>query len=199
MTAMSSPMRFICCFAAVLVLPLAAARALDLTPHSDFRRGNESPPIPVLQFTDGTKKITWQPPSEWLPDGGGKSLSLTAPGSNGAWMKLLVVRIVKEDPQPVTDPAAPAEKLQEWAMHYMPAGAQDVTFVKMVPSPFTVCTHQATEYIFTLSRYGAKETVSISAVDFSDTERLVVIFAAGKDFDKVRQTVIGSMFDWQYQ
>lgn len=193
-------MRFLLCCAAMLSIPAATSPALDLTPHSDYRRGNEAPPIPVLQFTDGTKKITWLPPNGWLPDGGGKSLSLTGPVSTGAWMKLLVVPIVKEDPQPVTDASAPEDKLQAWAKQYLPSGAQDVTFVKMVPTPFTVCTHPATEYLFTFARYGSRETISISAVDFSDTERLVVIFSSEpKSFDKVRQTVIGSMFDWQYQ
>ncbi len=185
--------------ACALLLP-GISRALDLTPNPDVRRGNEGPPIPVLQFTDGTKKITWPPPHDWIADGGGKSLSLTGPGNSGAWMRLLVVPIVKEDPQPVTDPAASPDDLQAWAKQYLPSGSQDVAFVKMVASPFMVCTHPSTEYIFNFARYGTRATISISAVDFSATERLVVIFSAPPDdFNKVRQTIIASMFNWQYE
>ena len=190
---------FTFCCVLTLLLPVTS-RALDLTPHADFRHGNEGPPTPVIMFTDGTRQITWLPPRDWLPDGGGKSLSLTAPGNNGAWMKLLVVPIVKEAPKPVTDPSASTDDLQAWAKQYLPSGAQDVAFVKMVASPFTVCTHPSTEYIFTLARYGTRDSVSISSVDFSDTERLVVIFSAdAKNFDQVRQAVFGSMFSWQYK
>jgi hypothetical protein len=188
----------LCCVFSLLLLE--TSRALDLTPHADFRHGNEGDPTPVIMVTDGTKKITFVPPHDWLPDGGGKSLSLAGPGSNGAWMKLLVVPIVKEDPQPVTDPSASPDDLQAWAKQYIPSGAQNVTFIKMTGTPFMVCMHPSTEYIFTFARYGTKATISISAVDFSATERLVVIFSAeAKDFEKVRQAAIASMFSWQYK
>lgn len=195
-----SRMPLILCCAAALALPLESSQALDLTPHASFRQGNEGPATPTLEFTDGSKKISCVVPRDWLPDGGGKSLTLNAPGSSGAWMKLLVAPIVKDDPQPVTDPSASADDLQAWPRQYLPGGAQQVAFVKMVASPFTVCTHPSTEYIFTFVRYGAKETISICAVDFSDTERLVVIISADeKNFSVVRQAAIASMFSWQYK
>lgn len=192
------PTRLACCCACFLLLH-GVSRALDLTPNPGVIYGNEGAPYPVLNFSDGVKKITWQPPAHWLPDGGGGSLSLTAPGDSGAWMKLIAAPIVKEDPQPVTDPTASADDLQAWAKQYLPSGSQNVDFVKMVPSPFMVCRHPSTEYIFTYVRYGSRGTISISAVDFSATERLVVIFSSSKDFDRVRQGVISSMFTWQYQ
>ena len=198
MTRFVSNLRAAAFCAAALALP-AAARALDLTPHATVHQGNEGPGVPVLEFTDGNKKIQWASPHDWIPDGGGKSLTLSAPGAGGAWMKLRVVPIVKEDQQPVTDPSASADDLQAWAKQFLPSGAQDVVFVKMVSSPYTVCTHPSTEYIFAYARYGAKQTISISSVDFSDSERLVVIFAADpKEFDKVRQMIVASMFNWQY-
>jgi len=193
-------MRLSFCFLAAIALPLGTVTALDLTPHSDFKYGNEGPPIPVLEFVDGAKKITWATPHEWLAEGGGRSLSLSAPGDTGAWMKLLVVPISKDAPEPVTDASASTDDIQAWPRQYLPAGAQDVAFIKMVASPFTVCTHPATEYIFNYARYGSKQTVSIVAVEFSDTERLVVVYAANvKNFDQVRQAVIASMFTWQYK
>ncbi len=60
-----------------------------------------------------------------------------------------------------------------------------------------VLSRSGTEYVFTFSRYGRRETISISSIDFSDTEQLVVIFSAGaKDFAGIRQDVIGSMYTW---
>ncbi|HWB59110.1 MAG TPA: hypothetical protein VG733_06450, partial [Chthoniobacteraceae bacterium] len=127
------------CCSVALAWPLESSLALDLTPHAGVLQGNEGPATPILEFTNGSKKITWVAPHDWIADGGGKSLSLSAPGGSTAWMKLIVAPIVKEDPQqPVTDPAAKPEDIEAWPRKYLPGGAQDVSFVKMVPSPFTV-------------------------------------------------------------
>jgi hypothetical protein len=40
--------------------------------------------------------------------------------------------------------------------------------------------------------------IAVAFVDFSDTERLVVLYSsAGADFEKVRHAVIKSMFSWR--
>ncbi len=66
--------------AITLLLLLETSRALDLTPHATFRYGNEAPPIPAVQISDGTKKITFLPPHDWTAEGNAKSLSLECAG-----------------------------------------------------------------------------------------------------------------------
>lgn len=193
----TSMKRLLLSFGATLALLLETCRALDLTPHPTVIQGNEGPPTPAIQIADGTKRILFIPPHDWLPDGGAKSLSLTAPGASGAWMKLLVV--AKQDPpQAVLDPAAKAEDVQAWAKQYVPQGAQDVTFLKTVESPFLVLSNPSAEFTFTFARYGRRNSISVAAVEFSATELLVVIYSAEpKDFDDVRRAVIASMFSWR--
>jgi len=55
-----------------------------------------------------------------------------------------------------------------------------------------------TEFVFSFSRYGSHDAISISVVDYSETQRLVVMVSAGpKDFDTVRQAAFASLFNWR--
>jgi len=194
----------VCC--AFSLLTVSSSLALDLTPHSGVIQLSEGPPFPVTEFNDGKYKVKWASPRGWLLNGGPNSVSLSAPDGTGAWMKLV---IVKKDappdgaapaptPTPSADASTPQNDLQTKAMQFIPAGAKDVVFVKTVPSPFVLGRLMSTEFIFAFSRYGSKDSISVSFVEYSDTERLVVLISAGeKDFDKVRAAAISSLFSWQ--
>ncbi|MGB8354095.1 MAG: hypothetical protein WCD79_09435, partial [Chthoniobacteraceae bacterium] len=122
----------------------------------------------------------------------------------GAWMKLIVIKKSAPTPTPAPTPQAgpdsstPPDDMQAQAMQFIPAGAKNVVFVKTVPSPFLLSGRPSTEFIFTFARYGSRDSISISFVDYSETERLIVLISAGeKDFEKVRSTAISSLFNWR--
>lgn len=190
--------------ASVFLFSLEPVIALDLTPRASFIQGNEGPPTQVTEFTDGKNKAQWLPPAGWLVNGGASSASLSAPDGSGAWMKLIVVKKSAPTPTPAPTPQAdadsstPPDDMQAQAMQFIPAGAKNVVFVKTVPSPFLLSGRPSTEFIFTFARYGSRDSISISFVDYSDTERLMVIISAGgKDFEKVRSAAISSLFSWR--
>jgi len=174
---------------------LVAARALDLTPLRGFREGNEGPPTPVVQFIGEKGKIDFQPPQGWQASGGGDSVSFVSPDVTQAWMKLIAIEKVGALPQ--GDTKGPKEDLQAWAAKFIPAGAEKVEFVKRVPSPFMIETRESTEFIFTFVFFGFRDLMSVSVVDLSKTERLVMLVSAdSKNFDRIRQQAIASMFSW---
>jgi hypothetical protein len=196
-------------YGAFTLLLVKTSAALDLTPHPGVINVSEGPPVRVTEFADGKSKIQWLPPAGWLLDGSPGSVNLSAPDGSGAWMKLVVL---KKDappdgntPAPTPTPApaagdtpAPQDDMQNKAMRFIPAGAKDVTFIKTVPSPFVLGRLTSTEYIFTFSRYGSRDSISISFVNYSVTELVVVIISAGeKDFTKIRAAGIASLFSWR--
>ncbi len=178
-----------------LCLALASAHALDLTPRHGFREGNEGPPTPVIQFADGNGRVTYRPPADWQPSGGGKSVTFYTADPT-SWMKLEVVAAAGSPPLgPTAGP--PAEEMSTWAARFLPPGAQKVAFVRMGPSPLTIGAQKGSECIFNFSLSGLHASASISAIDLNDKERLIVLVCAlPKNFEHIRQQAISSMFSW---
>jgi len=176
------------CFAA------SVAHALDLTPRRGVRQGNEGPPIPVIKFSDGQDHIEYQPPAGWQAGGGGHSVTFFTPDPM-SWMRLVAVDRGRASQREATPPAK--EDLQAWAAQFVPSGAQRVEFVRMIPSPFTVGTHATTEFIFTCVWNGFRVSLSVTVIDFSSKERLVMLVAAEPgNFAQVRQQAVASMYSW---
>lgn len=179
--------------ASVLWLGLHQASALDLTPETAYRRGNEGVPTPVMQFTDKKKKITYRPPAGWRVVGGagGKSLGFA---QGDATMDM---RIIAKKPQAdQTDSGAP-EDLKAWAAQFVPATAQNLILKKTLPSPFLLGGRPSTEFDFAFSRQAGPELLSVFVVDYSETERFVLLVSAReKFFDSARAEAVASMFSW---
>lgn len=184
--------RFICGFA-VACFAINTAQALDLTPKPGTRQGNEGGPTATLVFTDGKARFDYVPPLDWRPSGGGNTLSFYTPDPKAS-VKLMVLS--KGDSQQV-DASTPRQDLQAWAAKFMPRGAEKVEFVKVVTGPFPMGGRAVNEFIFKFEGAGVSTSISISVVEFSDKERLLMLVSApDKSFDRVRQQAISSMFSW---
>jgi hypothetical protein len=189
-------MQKVFCYLGAFCLIVSTAEALDLTPKNIERSSGEGPSTPGVQFTEQTGKIFYNPPKNWTFYGGGSSITFTASDGSQGWMKILTLD--KKDPK--SQPASPSpEDLQAWSARFIPENAQETTFIKSVPSPFTLGPLTCTEFIFSFVRYASRDMISISVVDYSEKERLVVIISsAAKDFEKVHATCISSLFSWEF-
>ncbi|MDR3404061.1 MAG: hypothetical protein P4L99_16305 [Chthoniobacter sp.] len=197
MIARTSIRRLTICGVCALWLGFGAVQALDLTPHRGWREGNEGPATVVIRFSDGKCRIDYQPPPGWQPSGGGRAVTFFTADST-SWMKLMVVDKSNAGPQGST--AVAKEDLRAWAAKLVPPGAEKLQFVRMVDSPFTLGTHASTEFIFNCALRGFRQTLSISVVDFSNQERLVVLISAEPgNFEQIRRQAIASMFSWSLE
>lgn len=177
---------------AVSWLLLGGARALDLTPQSGFFQGGEGPPMPVIRFNDGARKIRFQPPFQWQASGTGNSVTFFSPDARQAYMKMVAVDLAKPPPAD--------EDLEASARRYLPAEVEKAELIKTVPSPFTLEGHPSTEFYYNLTVASTHVTESVSILDFSPKLRLVLIISAEpKSFDKVHQLAISSMFSWNIE
>jgi hypothetical protein len=182
--------RLVCSLFASL-FALSAARALDLTPQSGVRRGNEGPGTPTIEFSDGKARFSYVLPYNWRPSGGGNLLSFFT-SEPSASVKLMVVGKDKSQSQP--DAATPKEDLQAWAAKFLPGGANKVEFVKLVPGPFPMGPRSVNEFIFKFDASGTPSSASITVIDFNEKERLLMLVSApAKSFEKIRGEAISTM------
>ncbi|MEP6667974.1 MAG: hypothetical protein ABJF10_02410 [Chthoniobacter sp.] len=190
----SSTLRLVACSLSILGFALSTTYALDLTPRHGFRQGNEGPSTPVIQFADGNGLVSYVPPPDWRPSGSGKLVTFFTADPT-SWMKLEIV--AKSGPLSSGDASLPAENMQAWAAKFLPPGVGNVEFVRMVPAPWTIGASQSTECIFNFTMSGVRATISISAVDLSAKELLVIrVRALEKNFEHIREQAITSMFSW---
>lgn len=180
-------------FLAALLAALPAW-ALDLTATPGFRE-LEGMKVPVLQFTDAARKLTYRPPADWRMSGGGSVLEFDAPGFGQNSMKLMVVK------KPAGYPATPeltAATVQAIARAVLPKDAEQLQQTRETPSPFTLEGRPSLELSFTYLRFSQRETASLAVVDRSETEWFVMMVEAREaDFETVHTQAIRSMFSWR--
>jgi len=194
MTAKASILYLAVCGVCALGLTTGPVQALDLTPRHGWREGNEGPATPVTRFCDGKTQFDYQPPVGWQPSGSSHVVTFFTADPT-SWMKWMVVDRANAGSQ--GSAAVAKEDLQAWAARFVPPGAVNLQFVRMVACPFSLGTRASTEFIFTCGLHGFRVAFSISVIDFNSKERLVVLVSAEpRNFEQIRREAIASMFSW---
>jgi hypothetical protein len=174
------------------LLPVTAV-ALDLNPRSDFKE-LEGRRFPVISFDDPGKKIQWTPPTDWRMSYENGVLKLFPKGLAKASMELRVVPRVSGDREALGS----VESLLPYCAKYLPSMAKDLSYRGSNPGTFTLGPLTAREYLVDFTEPGHSCRASVSMVDYSDRERLIVVVTAqAKDFAAVRAEAISSMNSWQ--
>jgi hypothetical protein len=168
--------------------------ALDLSPTPGFRM-LEGFKIPVITMRDGKDTVRWQPPAKWTLGGDQAKLILSSPDFAGATMELQVLLREAGGKDALTTPA----QQKEWLRRFLPRDAQDVTVLAENASPFTLKEQPSREVIFQFVSQARRLTSSISFVDLSVRERLVLdVTALQPDFAPVHEAAMASMFSWTW-
>jgi hypothetical protein len=182
---------FIRCLA---LLPMTVA-ALDLNPQEGFKE-LEGVKIPIVEFSDGTHKVRWQPPVDWRMSYEEGRLLLLAKAFTHASLELRVVPRAAGDTAWLDRPDA----LVRYLAALLPKTASAPTVTGNNAGPFTIQGSAAKEILFDFQEPAHASRGSVSLVDLNDHERLVVVITAQqKDFEDVRAAAIESMFSWQEQ
>ena len=174
------------------VLPASCCFALDLQPEHGFRE-LEGFKFPVVRFADSGGKVRWSPPANWAMQYENKVLTLNPPQAQSAFEIRVVPRTAGD-----RDILTKLDGLQKYCGQFLSAAAKDLQYKSTTEGPFTIGPTPAREYVFEYSQSGLSYKSSISMLDLSERERLVVVITAqARDFDEVRDTAIQSMFSWQ--
>lgn len=170
----------------------SALFALDLTPTQGFRE-LEGFRIPVVHFTDGARKVVYQPPAGWRVSGGGAALNILPPDRQEAAVQLRTVQ--RQAPAN----AAAAEDFDAWARTQLPPAATGIEKLGAAEGQFTIAAQPSRARIFSYSMVGRRFFASVAAVDLTDTERLAVVVTAREpDFKALQDEAVASFFSWQW-
>lgn len=162
-------------------------QALNLTPIPSTRE-LEGVSIPVLGFTDGEKKVSYQLPGGWAYTGGSNLLTLYPSDRSDVLAEFQVTALEPADPNAPPDGEA-------WCRRFLPKDALKVTLESETVSPFTLNALPSHEYIYSYVSQNRRFSASVSVIDLSPRERLsVVITAKAADFKNAREEVFRSLF-----
>lgn len=165
--------------------------ALDLTPTQSFRE-LEGIKIPIVRFSDGSRKVTYQPPTQWRVSGGGDRVQIIPSGFQRALFQLRVC----ERPE---IPEGQEEDLGKWTLNFLPEGAEEVVPKGETAGQFTLGAVPSNERTYSYNLGGRANLASVAWVDVGEKERLVVLVIAGeKDFKAVHEEAISSLFSWSW-
>ena len=177
-----------------VVAALCAPRllpALDLTPLHGFRE-LEGFKIPIVCFTDGSRKVSYQPPAQWRISGSGDSLQLSAGTREQAVLQFRVC------PRPPMADGA-GEDFERWARALLPGDATDIVRQAEATGQFTLGAQPSRELTFSYRASARGFQSSVAWVELGDRERLAVIVTARTpDFKAVHDEAIASLFSWNW-
>jgi hypothetical protein len=175
-----------------IALSTAALHALDLTPTEGFRE-LEGFRIPVVRFSDGARRVVYQPPAGWRISGGGESLQVLPPDRVEAAVQFRTHR------RPPLGENGSAEDFDAWSRSLLPPAATDIAALGAADGQFTLGAQPSRARRFSYAHSGRRFLASVAAVDLGDTERLsVVVIARESDFKGIHDEAIASLFSWQW-
>lgn len=149
--------------------------------------------LPVVRFADSAGKVRWSPPAAWPMEYEKKVLALHPPQAQSLFELRVVSRTAGD-----REVLLKLDTLQKYCGQFLSTSAKDLQFKSTTEGPFTIGPTPAREYLFEFSQGGLSYKSSVSMLDLSDRERLVlVVTAQSRDFDEVRDAAIQSMFSWQ--
>jgi hypothetical protein len=168
--------------------------ALDLQPRADEKVLEGGFRVSVVSFDHQGQKIRWQPPLGWTLSFKSPVLTLHAKGRTHASMDLRVVPRAAGD----REVFGKTETLLPYLARFLPAGASNLAYKGTSEGAFTIGPTPAREFLLAFDEPGHPSMASVSVVEFSAEERLVVVITAKPDdFEEVRQEAVASLFSWQ--
>lgn len=171
-------------------LPVAA---LDFTPQEGSRdmEGNR---IPVVEFADGKRRVTWKPPAGWLFFGETSSLRLSSPDFSRASVDIAV--LPGEKPGPLSD--EDRKSLREKTIAEPPEAASDVRVLREAENPIILDQHGSFEVTVGYEFAGQNFEQSRIRLPLPNETLEVVITAPARDFQKFRGDFLRSMYSWTW-
>lgn len=179
---------------ALLVGFAVSAAALDLTPRlieTDLEGGIK---IKELAFSDGTRRVVFQPPHGWRRDVAPGRLIFEAPEYRG----LLTIE-AETLPAPLTLDAAALERFRAELLRSLPPTAVDAKIVSETPDALNIGSHRSLQLVVDYQTGKLTSRTSIIYLFAETTLLRFTITARAADFEAIEERARGSLHSWRWE
>lgn len=170
-----------------------ASAIINLTPRSSFR-DLEGVQIPELLFSDGEKKISYEPPKGWEYYGGGTEITFSSPEHSLSEAKIEL--------GPHSNPLALDEEginlLKKEALKLIPKDSEKVIFFSEEKNPIMFNESETFEVFHSFVLFAQQYKTSVLFVNLGDQQLRFRVIAKSKDFDQIHQQFLRSLYSWQW-
>jgi hypothetical protein len=174
------------------VTALTYADEINLTPKSSVRE-QDGIHFPQLEFADGKKTITYEPPRGWTCSGGGtQRVTLNVPD------KVQADAAIGWAAQPVVFDEEGLKQVRALAPTLLARGSEDVKIVSEIANPLRMNGHEVYEVVMTCGFYGQRFKTAIYFVSLGDSQLRFTLSCQEKDFEQLQPVFQSSLFSWQW-
>lgn len=180
--------------AAVFATAGGARAEINLSPKETVR-DLEGAKFKQLEFTDGTKTVTYEPPRGWTHAAqNGAQLNLYPPGKVQADAAIRVIPLQR----PLTLDEAGRKLLQQQMLDSLPRGAEQVTLVEQETSPLLLNRHETVGATYTFVLSGQKLRMNVLIAPLENSELCFTLSCREADFKDLHAAFRASLFTWQW-
>jgi hypothetical protein len=180
---------------AALACAFGAARAeINLTPKPSVRE-LEGCKFPQLEFRDGGKKITYEPPKGWtylLRDT--QTLALIPPNKDLVSVKIKFI----PTPGTLVLDEAQLKRLKDTAAQLLPPEGKILTEPTITPNPLLLNAHPTCEIDILFALNAQRLRMSVLFVDLGDSQLRFSLIARPGDFPDLHKAFQDSWYSWQW-
>jgi len=167
---------------------------IDLTPTETVRE-LEGCKFPQLEFRDGGKKITYEPPAGWrYVRAGQHALSLIPKNKALASAKIEYVAA----PGPLVLDEQQLQHLKDSAPTFLPAESSVLEEPTISPNPLSLNGHATCELDVLFLLHSERLHMSVLLVDLGDSQLRFSLTSQASDFTELHKLFRQSWFSWQW-
>lgn len=167
---------------------------VNLTPTRSVRE-LEGCKFPQLEFRDGERKITYEPPRGWEAVGRDRyTLALDPPHKSMVSAKIKFIAT----PGRLTLDEAQLKYFGDTAHLLLPEESRMMADPVITPTPLLINEHQTCEVELQFVLHSHRLRMSVLFVDLGDTQLRFSLISNAADYDELHKAFRDSWFSWQW-
>jgi hypothetical protein len=176
------------------VCALSAAAEINLNPEQSFRE-LEGRKFPQLEFADGGRKITYEPPAGWEARPQDRhTLALAPPGVDVVSAKIKFFptpgRLLLDEAQLTT--------FKETAHELLPPHGTIVGEPSVTANPLLLGGYRTCEVAISFLLHSQSLRMSVLFVDLEESQLRFSLISRASEFEKLHEAFRDSWFTWQW-
>lgn len=191
---MVSGVRSVAVVAALIVAVGFVQAEINLTPSHTVRE-LEGCKFPQLEFRDGQRKITYEPPPGWQAIARDtQTLGLTPPGKEMVSAKIKFFptqgRLILDEEQ--------LQRFKDTADQLLPPESRLMAEPKVTPAPLLLSGYPTCEIDLYFVLHSQRFRMSVLFVDLGETQLRFSLISRPGDFEELHKAFRSSWYSWQW-